>query len=85
MHNYLLIALWVLFVGLCSAQKDHEHVLLWSSTGGGWRAMFADIGFANIFQQAGLFDENSTEFSGIVRTNETVIKPLPELRNCKTY
>lgn len=40
--------------------------ILWSSTGGGWRAMFADIGYANIFQQAGLFTSNSSRFSAVV-------------------
>lgn len=42
--------------------------LLWSSTGGGWRAMFADVGFANLFRQAGLMDEESTQFDAVVRT-----------------
>ena len=41
--------------------------MLWSSTGGGWRAMFADIGYSNIFQQAGLFTGNSSRFSAVVR------------------
>jgi len=40
--------------------------ILWSSTGGGWRAMFADIGYSNIFQQAGLFTGNSSRFSAVV-------------------
>ncbi|KAL7542168.1 hypothetical protein ACHAWF_012201 [Thalassiosira exigua] len=33
--------------------------ILWSSTGGGWRAMFADVGFANAFRRAGLFPDGS--------------------------
>jgi hypothetical protein len=33
---------------------------------GGWRAMFADVGFANAFQQAGLLSGNSSLFTGIV-------------------
>ena len=46
--------------------SDHDGGLLWSSTGGGWRAMFADIGYANIFRQAGLMDETSTKFDAVV-------------------
>lgn len=38
----------------------------WASSGGGWRAMFASIGFANAFQQAGLFFNDSSKFSAIV-------------------
>lgn len=37
----------------------------WASSGGGWRAMFASIGFANVFQQAGLFSQNSSKLSAI--------------------
>jgi len=40
--------------------------ILWSSTGGGWRAMFADVGYSNIFQQAGLLTGNSSRFSAVV-------------------
>jgi len=39
--------------------------LLWSSTGGGWRAMNADIGYANVFQQAGIMGENYNNFDSI--------------------
>lgn len=41
----------------------------WSSTGGGWRAMFACVGFANVFQKAGLFTEDSSLFSSISTTS----------------
>ena len=58
---------------LCLVQAGEDSVLLWSSTGGGWRAMFADIGYANIFQQAGLFDHNSTRFSGVVSDEKVYI------------
>jgi len=44
---------------------DPNVVYRWSSTGGGWRAMFACVGFANLFQQAGLFTEDNSLFSGI--------------------
>lgn len=37
----------------------------WASSGGGWRAMFASIGFANVFQQAGLFSQDSSKLSAI--------------------
>lgn len=39
--------------------------LRWASSGGGWRAMFGAMGFANVFQQAGLFSADSSEFSAI--------------------
>lgn len=45
---------------------SNNNVLLWSSTGGGWRAMFADIGYANVFQQAGIMGENFTNFDSVV-------------------
>ena len=46
--------------------ENNNNVLLWSSTGGGWRAMFADIGYANVFHQAGIMNETSTEFDSVV-------------------
>jgi hypothetical protein len=39
--------------------------LLWASTGGGWRAMFGCVGYANVFQQAGLFTADSSHFDAI--------------------
>jgi len=49
--------------------KNHNignnNVLLWSSTGGGWRAMFADIGYANVFQRAGIMGDNFTNFDSV--------------------
>ena len=44
----------------------NNNVLLWSSTGGGWRAMFADIGYANVFQRAGIMGDNFTNFDSVV-------------------
>ncbi|CAB9505333.1 expressed unknown protein [Seminavis robusta] len=58
----LLVALFFFFIGV-SAQDDTD--IIWSSTGGGWRAMFADIGYVNVFQQAGLMTHNSTRFSQV--------------------
>ena len=46
--------------------NENNNILLWSSTGGGWRAMFADIGYANVFHQAGIMDESSNEFDSVV-------------------
>lgn len=37
----------------------------WASSGGGWRAMVASMGFANAFRQAGLFSANSSKLSAI--------------------
>ena len=39
--------------------------LIWASTGGGWRAMFADVGYANIFKQADLFSSSGSAFKSI--------------------
>lgn len=57
-------------VSLSTAQKETE-VFVWSSTGGGWRAMFACIGYSNLFRQAGLFEDQdegrtSSRFAQIV-------------------
>ena len=49
------------------AQDEEDVVMRWSSTGGGWRSMFACIGYANAFQQAGLFRNGKSHFSAIVR------------------
>lgn len=60
---------WSTQIGEVAAQQGAEEVpLLWASTGGGWRAMFADMGYANVFQQAGLLTDNSSRFSGVVRS-----------------
>ncbi|GKY95004.1 hypothetical protein MPSEU_000465000 [Mayamaea pseudoterrestris] len=39
--------------------------LFWSSTGGGWRSMVADMGFANVFGRAGLINATSSAFQSI--------------------
>ncbi|CAB9509278.1 expressed unknown protein [Seminavis robusta] len=50
--------------------NNDDAVFRWSSTGGGWRAMFACIGFSNVFRQAGLFSEDAPSlFSGIATTS----------------
>jgi len=56
---YILIALLIKLVN-CS-----EDGILWASTGGGWRAMCACIGFANVFHQVGLLSETSSQFSAV--------------------
>ena len=47
--------------------------LLWSSTGGGWRAMFADVGYVNVFRQAGLLTANATQFTSVVCVHMIII------------
>ena len=37
-----------------SRDDDDEYVLRWASSGGGWRAQAASIGFANLFAKAGI-------------------------------
>ena len=56
----------LLAVVAANAQGDDDAVFMWSSTGGGWRAMFACVGFANLFQQAGLFTADSSLLKSIV-------------------
>lgn len=50
--------------GAALADSD-DSVFLWSATGGGWRSMFACVGVANVFQQAGLFSADSSKFRSI--------------------
>lgn len=49
------------------AQAAEPGTYRWASTGGGWRAMVADMGFANLFQQAGLL--SSPQFSAYSGTS----------------
>ena len=76
--SFWSVCLFPILVGVAAAAETTETEttipLLWASTGGGWRAMFADVGYANIFQQAGLFTESSSRFSGVVRTISFSIK-----------
>lgn len=65
-----LQAPFLLLLTCVAATKGEDSVFLWSSTGGGWRAQFACVGFSNVFQQAGLFTETSSKFRSIV--SETV-------------
>ena len=58
----LLLAL----AGSALAADDGDYVMRWSSTGGGWRAMVACMGYANTFNQAGLFRGSKSRFSAIV-------------------
>lgn len=47
-------------------KKQEETVLRWVSSGGGWRAMAASMGFANVFKQAGLIDDSeASKFSAM--------------------
>lgn len=46
-----------------------DTVFRWNSSGGGWRSMFACAGFANVYQQAGLFAEDGSRFDAIATTS----------------
>ena len=46
--------------------SQENAVFLWSSTGGGWRAQMACVGFANLFQKAGLLGEDSSLLHSVV-------------------
>mmetsp|Transcript_36922 Transcript_36922/g.75244 ORF Transcript_36922/g.75244 Transcript_36922/m.75244 type:complete len:119 (-) Transcript_36922:125-481(-) len=61
---------------------DGGEVRLWSSTGGGWRAMFACVGYANIFKQAGLLTRDRSEFSAIVSFTQCAAMIRECLANC---
>lgn len=61
-----LVSLLVATATNAQPAGDSDAVFLWSSTGGGWRAMVACIGFANLFQQAGLFTADSSLMKAIV-------------------
>ncbi|CAB9520255.1 expressed unknown protein [Seminavis robusta] len=61
---WLCLSLHGLLPSSCNAQSEDE-VFVWSSTGGGWRAMFACVGYVNLFRQAGLFNQDSSRFAQI--------------------
>ena len=41
------------FVGAAKDDNNVDYVLRWASSGGGWRAMVANLGYANAFAQTG--------------------------------
>jgi len=55
-------------IDVLGGNDNKNNVFRWSSTGGGWRSMFATVGYANVFQQAGLLSQVESLFSGIVST-----------------
>ena len=48
-----------------SKSTNSNYDLRWSASGGGWRAMVANMGFANLFQHAGLLGNDSSSFTAI--------------------
>jgi hypothetical protein len=64
MKSFTLFLLRSLLVLKIHAVAE-EAVFRWASTGGGWRAQAAVMGFSNIFAQAGLIQQDSSLFSGI--------------------
>ena len=69
-----------LLQGVAAAAEDDDQgvvpPLLWASTGGGWRAMFAGMGYANVFHQAGLLTHNASRFTGVVRTCYDIVDDI---------
>jgi len=60
----LLVVL--LFCGYqAEGAENDDSVLRWASSGGGWRAMCNNIGFANLFYQAGLINQSSSKFTAV--------------------
>ena len=45
--------------------NETSYVLRWSSSGGGWRAMMANMGFANAFARANILSQSSCHFTAI--------------------
>lgn len=62
----LPVSILLLISTLGRVMAAEDDVFLWSATGGGWRAQFACVGYANVFQQAGLFTQTSSKFQAIV-------------------
>jgi hypothetical protein len=62
-----------------AAADENDTLFRWSSTGGGWRSMFAWAGFANTFQQAGLLTEDASLFSAIVSDHHVICRFLGSL------
>lgn len=76
MFLHQLLKTSVLLMGVVAstmAQKeagsDVDYEYRWTSTGGGWRAMFACIGFSNVFQQAEILNDRGSRFSAISTTS----------------
>jgi len=47
------------------APSSSPSKVLWASSGGGWRSMAGEMGFANVFAQAGLITNESSAFSAV--------------------
>jgi hypothetical protein len=56
--------LWLLVVSEIRGDDDAT-VLRWASSGGGWRSMVVNMGFANAFVKAGLLDDQTCQFSAV--------------------
>ena len=60
-HKNLTIttSLVVLGLGVVHSAANANNRVIWSSSGGGWRAMTANSAFAQVFANIGLFDSTS--------------------------
>ena len=63
--NFLALFLVIAQGRALTEASGANSVNRWASTGGGWRAMAADMAFANVFVQAGLFTDDASEFSAV--------------------
>ena len=72
-HKNLTIttSLVVLGAGVVHSAANANNRVIWSSSGGGWRAMTANSAFAQVFSQLGLFDitSESAGFDTIAMTS----------------
>jgi hypothetical protein len=59
-----LFLLWLIVLAEIRGDDDTT-VLRWASSGGGWRSMVVNMGFANAFMQAGLIDDQTCHFSAV--------------------
>lgn len=60
-----LLPTLLLAVTINAQLHNDEAVIRWASTGGGWRSMFACMGFGYVFQQAGVLDDDHSHFTAV--------------------
>ena len=61
----LALAILVVIGSSEKAQAAQDYDLIWSSTGGGWRSMVADMAVANLLGQVGVLTPSSSDLSSI--------------------
>ena len=62
---HLAFLILVVFGSSNEAQASQDYDLIWSSTGGGWRSMVADMAMANLLGQVGAITPETSSVSSI--------------------